>query len=598
MKWTFFVRLGLAVAGVPLAARALFGPFDRPFAVHSPINAEGWFAIAVAMLVSLRLRHSEASPNGAAPQQGLIRTRYVWAGYACGLALIGAAFAGSIHDYFLADDFILLHYARDFHFHLRRVFATGGGDGFFRPVTNLLFGFTFQWAGTNPLRWHLEGLALHALNTALVFQIVRRAKLEGDAARSRTRSFTAAFAAALFAIHGTRPEAVVWTAGRFDLLAAFFVLLSIALYLRFSDAAGGWRAFWWTASLAAMALGILSKESAYAGPPILALIAILREPRTDRGRAPDSAWRVPDLRWPALGLRWRDVALRWSELALRSRELAPPLAPFFAMAVCLFAYRWVLFGGIGGYLDPSGRPQALLLTPISVIKTLGFRIWAVLMFPLDWDAVSGFAVGIAMVLYLAALAWLTTTRARARDLIAPVGFVLLASIPPLQQLLIGPGMDKSRYLYLPSAGFCWLLAAVAAGLAGSSQNWSRRAVCAAVLVFNLVALESNLAAWHHVATLSRPACVVAASCVRNSGPRTSSPRLLAINVPRWINSAYLFPLGFPDCTRMEFDGLSEATPLEVTMRDAPDGRPTPEEAAAYGCVLAWDPATEQLRQVR
>lgn len=593
MKWTLFLRLGLALAGVPLAARALFGPFDRPFAVHSPINAEGWFAIAVALLVGLRLQPSDAGPNGAAPRHGLFRASRIWIASACGLALIGAAFSGSLHDYFLADDFILLHYARDFHFDLRRVFATGGGDGFFRPVTNLLFGFTFRWAGTNPRDWHLEGLALHACNTALVFQIVRRSKLEGDAAASSRSYFTAAFAAALFAIHGTRPEAVVWTAGRFDLLAAFFVLLSIALYLRFSDAAGGWRALWWTASLAAMALGILSKESAYAGPPILALIVILRQPRPAESRS--QRHRVQDRRDLVLG--WRDLIWRWCELALRWREPALPLAPFFAMAFCLFVYRWVLFGGIGGYLDPSGRPQALLLTPISVIKTLGFRIWAVLTFPLDWDAVSGLAVGIAMVFYLAALAWLTTAQARARDLIAPVGFVLLASIPPLQQLLIGPGMDKSRYLYLPSAGFCWLLAAVAAGLTGTAQNWPRRAVCAAMLVFNFVALESNLAAWRHVSTLSRPACMAAAACVRERGPR-----LLALNVPRWINSAYLFPLGFPDCTRMELDRLTasspEAVPLEVAMRDAPDSLPTPEEAGAYSCVLAWDSATERLRQIR
>src|SRR5580704_14614683 len=148
MNWTLLPRLGLAIAGVLLAARALFGPFDRPFAVHSPINAEGWFAIVLAVLVCLRLRPADASPDVAAPQPGPFRAWYVWAGCACGIALIGAAFAGSIHDYFLADDFILLHYARDFHFDLRRVFATGGGDGFFRPVTNLLFGLTFQWAGT------------------------------------------------------------------------------------------------------------------------------------------------------------------------------------------------------------------------------------------------------------------------------------------------------------------------------------------------------------------------------------------------------------------------------------------------------------------
>jgi hypothetical protein len=262
------------------------------------------------------------------------------------------------------------------------------------------------------------------------------------------------------------------------------------------------------------------------------------------------------------------------------------------MALCLFAYRWILFGGIGGYLDASGRPQALLLTPVSVIKTLAFRVWAVLLFPLDWDAIYGHWAGVAMICYVAALGWLTTARARARDLIAPLGFVLLASIPPLQQLLIGPGMDKSRYLYLPAAGFCWLLAALGAGLGPAA----RRTVFALVLLFNAVALESNLAAWGHVASLSRPACVAAASCARDRG----TGQLLALGVPRWINSAYLFPLGFPDCTRLELSRIADrdaSDALQVNMRD---GTAASAENISDGsaCVLAWDPASETLRKTR
>ena len=561
MKWTLVLNLGLGTAGIILAARALLGPFDFPVAVHSPINAEGWFTVAAALLVMLRLRSSSARSDAdsdplarepfraGAPNDGTRQNAWALLSF---VVLITAAFVGSVHDYFLADDFILLRYAREFVFDVHRLLATGGGDGFFRPVTNLFFGLSFRWAGLNPVRWHVEGLVLHAVNVALVFALVRQT------GSTRTSAW---FAAALFAIHGTRPEAVVWTGGRFDLLAGFFVLLSIVLFLRFMDSTGRLRRIYWSASLAAMVLGILSKESAYAGPPILALMAAMRQ--FTREGAP-------------LRPHWRRLAI--------------PLAPFFAAAACLFAYRWVLFGGIGGYLDATGRPQALLLTPVSIIKTLAFRIWAVLTFPLDWDAIpqSGRSVlGVAVVAYLAALAWLTTAHARRRDLIAPLGFVLLASIPPLQQLLIGPGLDKARFLYLPAVGFCWLLAAVAAGLAQTQ----RRVVCAVILIFNVVALEYNLSAWRHVAALSRPACIAAASCAREHGNR-----LLAIGLPRWINGAYLFPLGFPDCTRIELTRLldtPDAAPLEVTMRDAP---PTAEEAASDFCVLTWDPATEQLRQ--
>ena len=39
-------------------------------------------------------------------------------------------------------------------------------------------------------------------------------------------------AALIFALHGTRPEAVTWTAGRFDVLAGFFALSALFPDLR------------------------------------------------------------------------------------------------------------------------------------------------------------------------------------------------------------------------------------------------------------------------------------------------------------------------------------------------------------------------------
>jgi len=255
----------------------------------------------------------------------------------------------------------------------------------------------------------------------------------------------------------------------------------------------------------------------------------------------------------------------------------------------LFAYRWVLFGSIGGYLDSSGRPQALLLSPVNVIKALAFRIWAVLLFPLDWNATPdltpGLAVGAALVVYLAALAWMTTAQTERRTLIAPLGFVLLASIPPLQQLLIGPDMEKARYLYLPAAGFCWLLAMVLQGLGPQAG----RAVGAAILLFNLAAIGHNLSAWHFASRQAHSACIAAASCARDG-----DHRLLAIGLPRTLRGVPLFAWGFEDCTRMELPSDEQST-LAVTLRDQPASS---EESAGYACVFEWDPAAGQLRRIR
>ena len=48
--------------------------------------------------------------------------------------------------------------------------------------------------------------------------------------------------------------------------------------------------------------------------------------------------------------------------ALAKRQRLKSTVPYFALAAILFAYRWSLFGGIGGYINPAtGRPAALSL---------------------------------------------------------------------------------------------------------------------------------------------------------------------------------------------------------------------------------------------
>ena len=207
-----------------------------------------------------------------------------------------AAFWRTLHFCFLSDDFVLVKLANTIHFAMRPLFRTAGGDGFFRPIGCISLAVTSMWAGVSPTAWHLTALALHIINWVLVFMLATQL------GRSR---MAAIFAAALFAVHGTRPEAVAWIAGRFDLVATFFVLAGLLFFVRSHL----------TASLLWMAMAILSKESAYIFPLLLVL-------------AP-----IADLR--------------------ASRTFVP--IPFFVTAG-LFAYRCWLFGGIGGYRDaPDGE---------------------------------------------------------------------------------------------------------------------------------------------------------------------------------------------------------------------------------------------------
>jgi hypothetical protein len=480
---------------------------------HLAINLESFFGLAA---VALLLWRSEAGHAPTRPRLALdARDALPMVLIAC---MIGVAFWRASRISFLSDDYVLVSLAQDFTGNYRAMFTHGGGDGFFRPLGYLSLAWTSTWAGLDPDRWHRVALLLHLANSLLVYV------LAGAIGLSRGSSW---FASALFAWSGANPEAVVWIAGRFDLLAAFFGLIALVAFIKLWEESS-WR--WGMLALASLGAAMLSKESAY-GIPLAMLVYVA-------GRRP-----------------------------------APPgrtryLAPFFLLAAVMFGYRWMLQGGIGGYLDPRGRPQALSLHPVLMIEALGLRLWAVLFFPVNWEIPTGRWLGIATMLYAGVWVGLVylvrggQVRGGRERLLIPLGFALAAALPSVQQLLIGADLEKARLVYLPSAGFCLLVASVI-GMAGSRLGW---AAGVAILAFNLAALQHNLTGWETAAAKSRRVCEAVSSC--------SNPAPVE-GLPRSLNGVYFFANGLPECVRIE--------------------RAQRPDQPLHTCSLAWDPATGTLR---
>jgi 4-amino-4-deoxy-L-arabinose transferase-like glycosyltransferase len=124
------------------------------------------------------------------------------------------------------------------------IFQSGFFD-YYRPLTFLTHAIDWEVWGLQPFGYHLRSLLLHAGCTVFVLLVGRR-MLAGS---------TAVVAALLFAVHPASHEAVYWMAARFDLMATFFLLVSIWCL---SDDRLVWRAV----GLVAFALALLSKESA------------------------------------------------------------------------------------------------------------------------------------------------------------------------------------------------------------------------------------------------------------------------------------------------------------------------------------------------
>jgi hypothetical protein len=487
--------------------------FDRrPVGFKVSLNIESWFAVACLVTAFLRARRVHAKLSWTASRIDALAMATV------AIVIIGC-FAWTARSYFLADDFTLLVQAHA-PFSWRAVFATRGGDGSFRPFGHLSYMISAKWASTNPAAWHWIGYGLHAANAMLVYALA--------AALGYSR-VTAWLAAAIFALHGAHPEAVVWMAGRFDLLSTLFVLLAALAFVRSWGAVGGRQVLYQAVAVASLATGLLSKESAYSFPLVAALLAICFV-------APKRSWAL--------------------------------LALFFLVAGALFAYRWNLLGGIGGY-------GAISLLPS--LKALAFRMWAILFFPVNWTLQPGRWLWIALAVYVVVLVRLFAVRAEMRRLVFAAGFVILTAAPAVSQLLIGADLEKSRVLYMPSVGFCLLLAALFEPL-----RLGERAVWApALLFFHGIALWHNLAGWRAASEVVQSGCAVAAQCAESRGQR-----IFVTDLPRTLHGVYTFANGFPECVAMQRGGR----PVEVKLL-------ANESAAGGECTLAWDSSANALRVV-
>jgi hypothetical protein len=509
MRWLRYVLAALvAIFGGLILARAVEGPFSLPVSVRTPINVESLCALLITIALLLGPFDRGTSDRGPS---NVVKRGEIAAAAALLVILVAAGFWRSIGIYFLADDFVLVTRANAFRVDkVKELLTTAEASAFFRPIVHLTMAFTAQWAHFDPRLWRLNALALHAANSVLVFAIAARLGLSRG---------SALFAGALFAIHACLPESVVWIAGWFGTLSTFFVLLGLVFFLDHLDSKGRARMWLSAASFLAMVLALIAKETAFAFPMLAALLAWHRGAR----------WRV--------GFNPREALVSQSRFGYLLGQFGPALGGFFGGALVIFAYRWTLLGGIGGYAElGSGAPLMMKLGPLAVARSLLLRLWAVLFFPVNWSHQPATWLGLLMAAYVTALVYLALRARSGRLIVFSCGFVLLAALPPLEQLLIGPDLQKSRELYLPLVGFSFLLATALEAIA-PRLRW---AIASAVLAFNIGALEHNITIWRAIGTLAQQTCAAAARC-------STRARVSAAGIPGSLDGVYFLGVGFPEC---------------------------------------------------
>lgn len=127
-----------------------------------------------------------------------------------------------------------------------------------RPFIALLFMMDGAVWQTNPFGYHLTNILIHAINSILLFFVVRALSIGNMAA--------ALVAGLLFAVHPVHVEPVYIVSGRTDLLPATFLLGSFLAFIFFRSQS---KVIFYIISIALYAMGLFSKEIIIPFPGIL-----------------------------------------------------------------------------------------------------------------------------------------------------------------------------------------------------------------------------------------------------------------------------------------------------------------------------------------
>jgi len=398
------------------------------------------------------------------------RTFPEWLLPAAPAALAVAAYANSLANGFVSDDKIQL---------LKNPLVTsvaqipqilgsgvwsilhipGSPGNYYRPMQFLVYLALYEVAGFRAPAFHLFMMLLHALNAVLLYLLVRRL--------ASTRAAVAA--AALFAVHPVHTEVVDWVASVPDLMVT-----TLAVF-------GVWRLARRDEPL---------RVPQIAGHCVLYLAALLTK-ETGVMLLPLYA-----------GFGWLYRGRGWGELR-RNAVLYGAMAATF---VIYLAMRSAALGSLA-----PGQEAFFHLTPLefalSAVAVAGDYLGA-LVWPVNLSYFHMFhpATGVTAAVVLPAMALIAIAAVLVRwrkPLPAYGAFWIAVTLAPAFNLTgVGQNVFAERYLYLPSAGFCWIAAWAWERMAERRPRWAL-ASGAAVLVACFAVTVARNSDWRDDYTLFR-----------------------------------------------------------------------------------------------
>jgi tetratricopeptide (TPR) repeat protein len=323
----------------------------------------------------------------------------------------------------------------------REAFSNKGEYVIYRPLAALSFAANYALSGYRPTSYHAVNIILHALCGALVYFFFFAAF------ERRIFSF---FVALLFLLHPAQTEAVSWISARGNPLFLAFLLLSLLCYRQWTAGYSHHRIMYGLALLFGI-LSLLAKEMAV----VLPVLMLVHDFSINRPGRPGE-WKkrllgiIPFGAFSGLYVLVRHLVL--GETKQMEYWGGSFYASSLAMAKAFAYYARLMFmprplmveymvAIPQTILQPTVIISLSILTAVAALWLLTYRRLPVIGFGIAWFFVS----------------------------LLPV-----SNIIPLQALL------NERFLYLPSVGFCAILAAPSLFVCAKSRPVAFKAVLIAL----------------------------------------------------------------------------------------------------------------------
>ena len=352
-------------------------------------------------------------------------------------------------------------------------FTTGHASNW-HPLTWLSHMLDAQLFGNRPGPAHMISVVWHAINTGLLFIVLRR--MTGA-------HWLSALVAAWFGLHPLRVESVAWISERKDVLSMFFFLLTLLAYTRYAKgpdsapAKPGHKLLWYGFALFWFALGLMTKPMLVTVPFLLLLLDY----------------------WPLERFR-----LDRSDNGLLPKLILEKF-PFFAIAIAsgIITFQVQKKGGAVSTSLPA--PERLANALISYVRYLFKTFWpenlsVLYPHPGHWPAWQVAGAG----LFVVAISIMLILQLRKRRYLG-VGWFWFAGmlIPVIGLIQVGIQSMADRYTYIPCVG---LFILVAWAIEEAVRSWPparKAAIVGAILsVIACACLTTHqIQFWHDSETL-------------------------------------------------------------------------------------------------